>query len=143
MGRHAVPIELRFWAKVEKDANESGCWLWKGTKGGTGQGVIAYSVLEGGKLVQAARYSYELAYGHIPEGMDVVPACEVKLCVRPDHLAVAKHREVLLGRGSHVAFQQAAKTHCPRGHLYDRLNTYLYRGGRSCRTCRGMKPARA
>ena len=26
-------------------------------------------------------------------------------------------------------------THCPQGHAYDVENTYLYRGGRLCKTC--------
>jgi hypothetical protein len=30
-----------------------------------------------------------------------------------------------------------AKTHCPQGHPYNEINTYVdSNGGRSCRTCR-------
>ena len=33
------------------------------------------------------------------------------------------------------AQSQLAKTHCPRGHLYDEANTYRSGNKRSCRTC--------
>lgn len=29
-----------------------------------------------------------------------------------------------------------AKTHCPHGHEYTDVNTYLWNGRRHCRTCR-------
>jgi len=28
------------------------------------------------------------------------------------------------------------RTHCPEGHPYDEENTYVYKGKRSCRSCR-------
>ena len=38
-------------------------------------------------------------------------------------------------KGSRAA-QQRAKTHCPKGHEYDELNTYVRSdGSRDCRTC--------
>ena len=30
---------------------------------------------------------------------------------------------------------KSAITHCPQGHPYDEINTYLYRGSRRCRKC--------
>jgi hypothetical protein len=37
----------------------------------------------------------------------------------------------------------AAKTHCPQGHPYDEVNTYLMpRGGRSCKQCARERQAR-
>lgn len=38
-----------------------------------------------------------------------------------------------IGHGTHV---QSRKTHCPRGHEYDTLNTYLSKAGkRHCKRC--------
>jgi hypothetical protein len=31
--------------------------------------------------------------------------------------------------------EQAARTHCPAGHVYDAANTRRYRGRRYCRAC--------
>lgn len=31
------------------------------------------------------------------------------------------------------------KTHCPQGHEYDEVNTYKYKGLRSCRICRKVR----
>jgi hypothetical protein len=73
--------EQRFWAKVEKTTT---CWLWfAAINPGTGYGQFA---LRHGVQAQAHRYSYELAYGAVPEGHDVHHVCHVRHCVNPDHL---------------------------------------------------------
>jgi len=72
-------LEERFWAKVEKTDT---CWNWTGSKVkgygnfGVGQRKNAYS----------HRVSYELAYGPIPEGMNIDHQCHNKACVNPSHL---------------------------------------------------------
>jgi hypothetical protein len=82
----------RFWAKVLKtDAFSDGddsCWLWTGhcDKDGFGQfGINAATV-------KSHRVSYELAYGPIPEGLQVRHTCEVPDCVRPSHLLVGTQK---------------------------------------------------
>jgi hypothetical protein len=77
----------RFWAKVEKTDT---CWLWRGAlhhKGG-GYGLAAVE----GKLWRAHRFTYELAYGAIPDGLHVAHHCDTPACVRPDHLFLTTPR---------------------------------------------------
>lgn len=49
-----------------------------------GYGVIG--VLPRGKIARVHRVSWELAYGPIPDRLQVCHHCDVRHCVRPDHL---------------------------------------------------------
>ena len=78
-----TPPEVRFWAKVRKGA---GCWLWIGATADTGYGVFNTG---GGRLVSAHRFSYMLETGRaLAAGECVLHRCDVRHCVRPDHLFV-------------------------------------------------------
>lgn len=78
----------RFWSKVDKK-DQSECWEWTAakTKGGYGR------FRDGQRLVVAHRYSYELKYGPIPEGLELDHTCHNSSCVNPDHLEVVTHSE--------------------------------------------------
>lgn len=62
--------------------DESGCWLWKGWKYNFGYGGFSFK----GKNILAHRASYTIFNGPIPEGLFVCHHCDVRACVRPDHL---------------------------------------------------------
>lgn len=90
-------VEERFWSKVDTSGE---CWVWTGAKtfdGGYGQ--IGTGV--GKKLALAHRFSYELAYGPITNGLWVLHRCDNPSCVRPDHL--------FLGTGKDNAQDMVAK----------------------------------
>lgn len=74
----------RFWAKVDRSG---GCWIWIGCRGSRNYGWFSYN----GRMVAAHRFSYELAYGPIPDGLFCCHHCDTPPCVRPDHLFVADH----------------------------------------------------
>lgn len=69
----------RFWEKVEKGHS---CWTWAGPKHSSGYGK--HSVTR--KTILAHRFSYELHFGKIPQGMLVCHHCDNTSCVRPDYL---------------------------------------------------------
>lgn len=68
----------RFWNYVEKTSD---CWIWKGPKS-IGYGHLSIK----GKATMAHRWSYEEAYGPIPDGLQIDHLCRNIKCVKPTHL---------------------------------------------------------
>lgn len=77
---------LRFWSKVEKT---DGCWLWIGAKSAHRYGHLHFA----GMQVKAHRFSWQMHFGAIPDGMEVCHRCDVGICVRPDHLFLGTHKD--------------------------------------------------
>jgi len=72
-------IVTRFWSHVRKTDD---CWLWCGPKNAYGYGTFNISA----NPVRAHRFAYELTYGLILPGLLCCHHCDVRLCVRPEHL---------------------------------------------------------
>jgi HNH endonuclease len=138
---------VRFWAKVDKDS-PGGCWLWTARCNDDGYGQFT---VPGGGQQLSHRLAFTLLVGPIPEGHVIdhvkVNGCTSKACVKPiadehgpAHLEPVTHRENVL-RGDGTTGRNARKTHCPQGHPYDEVNTYLRPDGhgRECLACRRVR----
>lgn len=82
-------VEDRFWTKVDRRFAVGACWLWDGSTGSSGYGQVQHN----GRVQAAHRVSYELFVGPIPKGMFILHQCDVKKCVRPDHLRIGTREE--------------------------------------------------
>lgn len=123
----SIPLEQRFWAKVNKTKT---CWLWTATKC-SGYGNIWVN----GKNVPAHRVSLFLLNIDIPKGMVVDHICRIRACVNPDHLRIVDMKTNALENSvSPVAINNKRIT-CKNGHLFDRINKCNGRLYRSCRAC--------
>jgi hypothetical protein len=80
--RKPLPIEDRFWQKVQKTND---CWLWTAYTDSNGYGEI-HCKNGNSRVEYAHRISWMIHFGSIPEGMEVCHKCDVPRCVRPDHL---------------------------------------------------------
>lgn len=93
-----VPMTMaeRFWSKVNIKDDE-GCWLWMGTRySATGYGRYNNQL--------AHRLAWEIEYGQIPEGRQVLHRCDVRHCVRPTHLFLgtqADNMRDMVAKGRH------------------------------------------
>ena len=71
--------EKRLWRNVSKSET---CWLWTGATLLNGYGTLTRD----GKRIYAHRLSYEINVGPILVGQVICHKCDVRNCVRPDHL---------------------------------------------------------
>jgi hypothetical protein len=105
------------------------CWKWHGQLR-----------KEDGRAMRGGRYAYrliyELARGKIPNGVISHHICENPWCVNPWHIKLMPRSAHLHLHGVTGDNHQAKKTHCPAGHPYDALNTYVYKRDRLCKACR-------
>lgn len=148
MPAHKIPIDVRFWSKVDRRGPDE-CWPWMGNLHDAGYGMLWRTNTT---RYRAHRVAYELLVGPIPAGLDIDHTCHNRdaaclggrtclhrRCVNPAHLEpVSNAVNARRGRAGVVnGGREAAKTHCVAGHPFDEVNTADYRGKgwRDCRAC--------
>ena len=143
-------VEERFWRKTAPLMDDSGCLIWIAALKGEGRHAYGVFNVEPGKPVQKAhRVSWRLAYGDIPKGLGVLHKCDNPSCVNPDHLFLGDQTVNMAdcrSKGRSVNLPAEAnriKTHCPKGHEYNKDNTYYYKTERQCRICRSAASRRS
>lgn len=98
-GPQPRPIADRFWEKVDKT---DGCWLWTGLLDDHGYGLIYRGRDYRPRLVRTHRLSWEMHRDAIPDGLFVCHVCDVRRCIRPDHLflgTVADNQRDMANKG--------------------------------------------
>lgn len=116
-----------------KDVAE--CWPWTGyIMPKTGYGAL---MTTGQKLLLAHRLSFQYYYQPPEMPSQVRHTCDNPPCVNPHHLQAGDARSNVWDSVLRDHNANRLKSHCKRGHLLDRENTYVNpnSNSRQCRTC--------
>ena len=98
----------------------SGCWLWTGGISNAGYGLCG-SVEK--RTVSAHRLAYAAFKCEIPPNRVIAHSCDNRLCVNPDHLWAATHKE---NSQDMVAKNRSAKgEQCARSKLTDEQVSFI------------------
>ena len=110
--------------------NEDGCHIYHGT----GEWVNGYVRVN----LDGNRYFIHRLAAHVHHGLDLNNPNQLALhkddcsrrCINPEHLYIGTHQDNHNDRSRLV-------THCPRGHEYNKENTYINKdGSKSCKVCK-------
>lgn len=112
------------------------CLEWKGNRDKDGYGLVKV----GSQNVRAHRRMYELWYGvELKPGEVILHSCDNPSCFNPLHLSAGTMLDNVRdmdAKGRRVNAESSV-THCPYGHEYTNVNTYVDpQGKRRCRECR-------
>ena len=88
-----------------------------------------------GNSIAASAAAWILYKGPIPEDLWALHLCGNTQCVRIDHLYLGTAAQNSADRIIAGNNPELNKTHCPKEHPYDEVNTRRYKGARYCRTC--------
>ena len=72
----------RFFSKLPVDLNPESCWVWTSSQNADGRGRFQVKKFKW----LAARLSWGIAYGEIPEELHILHTCDNPSCVNPLHL---------------------------------------------------------
>lgn len=84
-----IPVQDRFWPRVDRSGGSDACWEWQGRRSTDGYGQVQVE----GSPKGAHRIAYELTFGAIPKGFVIRHICDNPPCCNPAHLITGTQKE--------------------------------------------------
>jgi hypothetical protein len=110
-----LPLKDKMLKRMESKITKTDyCWIWNRHVKTNGYAQILFN----GREIMAHRVMYMLLIGEIPQDMQIDHLCRNKRCMNPNHMDVVTQQE-------NMRRMFALRTHCRRGHEYNKLNTYI------------------
>lgn len=81
--RRRIPVEDRFWSKVDRSGGPEACWPWTAARYHHGYGAFGVTPYQ---IETASRVAWQLTNGAIPDGLGVLHRCDNPPCCNPSHL---------------------------------------------------------
>jgi hypothetical protein len=103
---------------------DTGCWNWDRCLSKDGYGRYD-------SQITSHRASFLYFKGEIPKHMEIDHICKNRRCMKPKHLRLVTHQTNM----DRAVFFNSEKTHCKRGHEFNKKNTRVDYGKRACKTC--------
>lgn len=101
----------KFYNNTEQ-VTESGCVIWMKSCNDGGYGQVKIN----GRLQRTHRVSWELSFGLIPKGMNVLHRCDTRCCVNPNHLFLGTQKDNMVDAST----KKRIKMPCQKGSLHSR-----------------------
>lgn len=114
--------------------SKNGCWLMSGYKDKDGYCQLGFRR----KIRRAHRVVWYAVNGVIGDEWLLDHTCRTRNCVNPFHLRKVTSQQNTVENSKSIAAFNAKKTHCLKGHPYDRK----YGGQRYCSICQAEKTKR-
>lgn len=129
---------VRFIKKCDMPT-DNGCWVWNKKSIDKKYPYTWHN----SRPVSAHRLSYALFVDDIPGGKLIMHHCDNPRCVNPEHLSLGSDSDNRIDCERKGRRTYKLKTHCPRGHELNEINTFFYHrfpGGprkyKGCKICR-------
>jgi hypothetical protein len=135
INRTIIPDRILTKIKVNVDTD---CWEWIASLNwdGYAKTSMGYRFDNSRHNVILSRYFYEEYVAKIPKNFEIDHLCKNRKCVNPQHLEAVTHYENIQRADYKIYHTLNKKTHCKRGHEFDKINTRINKKGtRDCRAC--------
>lgn len=110
-GSQSTKLHDRFWSKVVANS-PADCWEWTGGVTHNGYGKFSIGPRGEQRIVRSHRLVWEMVYGEVPDGIQVLHRCDNRKCCNPEHLFLGTNVDNVADK---VAKNRQARVINPRG----------------------------